>query len=77
MVISGSVATGFEGVRDAFARCFQHALFYGHLCGELVRRIDGRSLGAFWREEVASSPGCWAASPWTMCGSWRPRPWPR
>jgi CubicO group peptidase (beta-lactamase class C family) len=31
----------------------EHALFFGHLCGELVRRIDGRSLGAFWREEVA------------------------
>ncbi|HEY1521125.1 MAG TPA: serine hydrolase domain-containing protein [Solirubrobacteraceae bacterium] len=31
----------------------EHALFYGHLCGELVRRIDGRSLGTFWREEVA------------------------
>ena len=32
----------------------EHALFYGHLCGELVRRTDGRSLGAFWREEVAT-----------------------
>ena len=32
----------------------EHALFYGHLCGELVRRIDGRSLGTFWREEVAA-----------------------
>ena len=31
----------------------EHALFYGHLCGELVRRTDGRSLGAFWRDEVA------------------------
>jgi CubicO group peptidase (beta-lactamase class C family) len=31
----------------------EHALFYGHLCGELVRRADGRTLGAFWREEVA------------------------
>ena len=31
----------------------EHALFYGHLCGELVRRVDGRSLGAFWRDEVA------------------------
>jgi CubicO group peptidase (beta-lactamase class C family) len=31
----------------------EHALFYGHLAGELVRRVDGRSLGAFWREEVA------------------------
>jgi CubicO group peptidase (beta-lactamase class C family) len=32
----------------------EHALFYGHLVGELVRRTDGRSLGAFWREEVAA-----------------------
>jgi CubicO group peptidase (beta-lactamase class C family) len=31
----------------------EHALFYGHLCGELVRRVDGRTLGTFWREEVA------------------------
>jgi CubicO group peptidase (beta-lactamase class C family) len=31
----------------------EHALFFGHLCGELVRRVDGRSLGAFWRDEVA------------------------
>jgi CubicO group peptidase (beta-lactamase class C family) len=31
----------------------EHALFYGHLCGELVRRIDGRTIGGFWREEVA------------------------
>ena len=31
----------------------EHALFYGHLCGELVRRVDGRTLGTFWRDEVA------------------------
>ena len=31
----------------------EHALFYGHICGELVRRTDGRSLGTFWDEEVA------------------------
>jgi CubicO group peptidase (beta-lactamase class C family) len=31
----------------------EHALFYGHLCGELVRRTDGRTLGAFWRDEIA------------------------
>lgn len=31
----------------------EQAIFYGHLCGELVRRVDGRSLGTFWREEVA------------------------
>jgi len=36
----------------------EHALFYGHLCGELVRRIDGRTLGRFWREEVAE--------PWSL-----------
>ena len=30
-----------------------HALTYGHLVGELVRRITGRSLGRFFREEVA------------------------
>jgi CubicO group peptidase (beta-lactamase class C family) len=35
----------------------EHALFYGHICGELVRRADGRTLGRFWREEVA---GPWA-----------------
>lgn len=28
------------------------ALFYGHLIGEVVRRVDGRSLGRFLREEV-------------------------
>jgi CubicO group peptidase (beta-lactamase class C family) len=27
----------------------EHALWYGHLVGELVRRIDGRSLGAYLR----------------------------
>jgi CubicO group peptidase (beta-lactamase class C family) len=32
----------------------EHALFYGHICGELVRRCDGRSLGTFWRNEVAA-----------------------
>jgi CubicO group peptidase (beta-lactamase class C family) len=30
----------------------ESALFYGHLAGELVRRVDGRSLGTFLREEV-------------------------
>jgi CubicO group peptidase (beta-lactamase class C family) len=35
----------------------EHALWYGHLVGELVRRIDGRSLGAFFREELAESWG--------------------
>ncbi len=30
-----------------------HALTYGHLVGELVRRVDGRSLGRYLREELA------------------------
>ena len=30
-----------------------HALTYGYLVGELVRRIDGRTIGAFLRDEVA------------------------
>lgn len=34
-----------------------HALTYGWLAGELVRRVDGRSLGAFVREEIAGPLG--------------------
>jgi CubicO group peptidase (beta-lactamase class C family) len=30
----------------------ESALFYGHLLGEVVRRVDGRSLGRFLRDEV-------------------------
>lgn len=30
-----------------------HALTFGPLVGELVRRIDGRTVGTFFREEVA------------------------
>jgi CubicO group peptidase (beta-lactamase class C family) len=30
-----------------------HAVTQGYLQGELVRRVDGRSLGTFFREEVA------------------------
>jgi CubicO group peptidase (beta-lactamase class C family) len=33
------------------------ARFYGHLVGELVRRTDGRSLGRFFREEIAEPCG--------------------
>jgi len=31
-----------------------HALTYGYLVGELVRRIDGRTIGKFLREEVTT-----------------------
>jgi CubicO group peptidase (beta-lactamase class C family) len=34
-----------------------HALTFGFLVGELVRRITGRSLGAFFAEEVAEPLG--------------------
>ena len=30
-----------------------HALTYGWLVGELIRRIDGRSVGQYFREEIA------------------------
>lgn len=35
----------------------ESALFYGHLVGELVRRVDGRSLGTFLRDEVCRPAG--------------------
>jgi CubicO group peptidase (beta-lactamase class C family) len=34
-----------------------HALTQGHLLGELVRRVDGRSLGRFVAEELATPLG--------------------
>ncbi len=33
------------------------AMFYGHLVGEVVRRIDGRTLGRFLRDEVCGPLG--------------------
>ena len=33
------------------------ALFYGHVLGEVVRRVDGRSLGQVLREEVCGPLG--------------------
>jgi CubicO group peptidase (beta-lactamase class C family) len=30
-----------------------HAITYGWLVGEIVRRVDGRSIGRFFREEIA------------------------
>jgi CubicO group peptidase (beta-lactamase class C family) len=34
-----------------------HALTYGWLVGEVIRRIDGRSLGTFFKEELAEPLG--------------------
>jgi CubicO group peptidase (beta-lactamase class C family) len=38
---------------DPRAASSYHALTYGWLCGEMVRRVDGRSIGRFFAEEVA------------------------
>jgi len=38
-------------------RLGESALFYGHLVGEVVRRVDGRSLGRFLREEITGPRG--------------------
>jgi CubicO group peptidase (beta-lactamase class C family) len=35
----------------------ESALFFGHLVGELVRRVDGRSVGTFLREEICAPHG--------------------
>jgi CubicO group peptidase (beta-lactamase class C family) len=35
----------------------ESALFYGHLVGELVRRVDGRGVGQFLREEICGPQG--------------------
>jgi len=35
----------------------ESALFYGHLVGELIRRVDGRSVGRFLREEICGPSG--------------------
>lgn len=34
-----------------------HAITYGWLCGELIRRVDGRSIGEFFADEVAKPLG--------------------
>ncbi len=34
-------------------QCAYHAFTFGHLAGEVLRRVDGRSAGAFIAEEIA------------------------
>src|SRR4051812_3177351 len=34
-----------------------HAVTYGYLVGEVVRRIDGRRIGTYFREEVGDPLG--------------------
>lgn len=42
---------------DPRAAVTYHPLTYGWLCGELVRRVDGRGIGRFFAEEVADPLG--------------------
>jgi CubicO group peptidase (beta-lactamase class C family) len=72
---------------DPRAAFTYHALTYGWLCGELVRRVDGRSVGRFFAEEVADPLGLeiWIGLPpelesrvstlayWAQWGRRRPR----
>jgi CubicO group peptidase (beta-lactamase class C family) len=39
------------------SRCIYHALTYGHLAGEPLRHVVGRSLGHFIAEEIAGLLG--------------------
>ena len=34
-----------------------HAVTYGYLVGEVVRRVSGKSLGTFWHDEIAEPLG--------------------
>jgi CubicO group peptidase (beta-lactamase class C family) len=38
-------------------RSMYHAVTFGYLVGEVVRRVDGRSLGTYFKEEVAEPLG--------------------
>lgn len=42
---------------DPRAHRTYHALTFGWLCGGLIRRIDGRSVGSFFCEEIAKPLG--------------------
>lgn len=42
---------------DPRATATYHALTFGWICGEIVRRVDGRSIGRFFAEEVAAPLG--------------------
>ncbi|HVO04267.1 MAG TPA: serine hydrolase domain-containing protein [Candidatus Cybelea sp.] len=37
--------------------CIYHALSYGHLAGEVLRRVDGRGVGGFVADEIARPLG--------------------
>jgi CubicO group peptidase (beta-lactamase class C family) len=51
--MSGMIARQMPSLDPRASFCY-HAFTYGWLCGELVRRVDGRSVGRFFAEEVAA-----------------------
>jgi CubicO group peptidase (beta-lactamase class C family) len=56
-LLDGRRMAGELAVEPAFwppgERLAYHALTYGWLCDELIRRVDGRSTGRFFADEVA------------------------
>jgi CubicO group peptidase (beta-lactamase class C family) len=43
-----------EALPSAGVELYYHALTFGWLCGELVRRVDGRSVGRFFSDEISA-----------------------
>jgi CubicO group peptidase (beta-lactamase class C family) len=52
-----SLLAAQEPVWEPGSQSGYHALTHGYLIGEVVRRITGRTLGAFFREEIAEPLG--------------------
>jgi CubicO group peptidase (beta-lactamase class C family) len=55
---SVSLLAAQEPLWEPGTRSGYHAISYGHLVGEVVRRISDKSLGTFFRDEVAGPLGC-------------------
>lgn len=52
-----ALLAGQEPICEPGTQLHYHALTFGWLCGELVRRIDGRSVGRMFAEDVAQRLG--------------------
>lgn len=48
---------GQSPIGEPGTRLYYHALTFGWLCGELIRRIDGRSVGRLFADDVARPLG--------------------
>ena len=55
--LMGQLLAGQEPFWPAGEEICYHALTYGWLCGEIVRRVDGRSIGHFFADEIAGPLG--------------------